>query len=88
MTRWRLGRLVMDDGHDAEYRDSYVASGQAAPVRDYSSEYDFRGWSDADLAREERWTLYYVQSNLRPGEVHRLRAIHQEQQRRRQAGES
>lgn len=84
----RLGRLVPLDDHDAEYAESYDASGQAAAPSDWSARYDYRETSDAALDQAERWTRYYVESGMRRSEIHRLRAIHQEQERRRREGQS
>jgi len=80
----RLGKLVpLDD--DAAYAAVYDDTEPTTPPRDQSARYAaaVAALSDDALYRAERWARYYVESGVRRSEVHRLRAIHDEQQRRR-----
>lgn len=79
----QLRDLYHDDDGDRAMREAvYYASGATAPIVDRSGEYDYTQVTDAALAQAEKWARYYVQSGVRRREVHRLRAIHAEQQRR------
>ena len=85
--KMRLGRLVQHDDLEDAYREDYYASGDVRQVRDSSARYDFSTMADDDLAAAEKWARYYVQSGVKRSEQHRLRAIHDEQLRRRLAAD-
>ena len=79
----RLGKLVQHDDLEQAYAETYAASGQPAPADDRVTANDYCGRSDAELLEADRWARYYVESGVRRSAVVRLRAIHEEQQRRR-----
>lgn len=82
-----LGKIVQHDDLEPAYAEDYYASGETPAFVDRSGEYDYTTYTDAALAEAERWARYYMQSGVRRGADHRLRAIHGEQLRRRIAAD-
>jgi hypothetical protein len=80
----RLGKIVQDDDLDAARAADYAAAQQGPRFVDRSGDFFYGSATDADLAWAERWIGSKVGTGTGYREIHRLRAIRAEIQRRRE----